>query len=660
MKTEEIQEKAINTYNKNLEFLKKNNIELFEKVKLFEEAISLNHLKPRYILEYKEECYFDVFDNQTQSWIYGTNSQEFSTSIVKDINKEAKKHSFKTFYEYRYDNEVVENAKRASILSQSVLSISPIVSYTQNNLDEKQEMKNIFKYFVFGIGLGLHIPKIHEKIKAKVYLLVEPSLELFRLSLFVTDYSQIDSAKVHFAVAMNENEFKDLVYVLSEQTFMFDYYIKFFMFSINCDSYINIIQNHLVSQSHLLYSFDRQLESLKRTYEYFYDNFSYIDISTKKEFLNKPVLVLAMGPSLQKSIEFVKKNKDKFIIIAIYATMPLLEEHGIKPDIITQFDQQEKVVLSTLEKVNDIEFFSNSLFLFASHINEKLMKSFPKENIYVYQALFEAKKEFGTITAPSIGEITYALSLLFGAKQIYLLGLDLALGDDGSSHSGEHDGAKAYEEVEEKSNQNFSFKKNIIKIKGNFREVVDTLPVFKSSIGQMNIFSRLHKRFGVEVYNLSDGAYFDSTITQKIEEIEESKLITFDKTKELNFIKNSFDECSIKGVSQKDEIFFKQKYLDAQTLLEILDSFNRRKYSKFLDYINGLFKLYEDLIYSDLQCKDLQEILSNFYRYTLPPIFYLANMKTLDNPKRHIKQSNKVLYMQTKKIFDEYFKIVGK
>ncbi len=660
MKIEEIQEKAINTYNKNLEFLKKNNIELFEKVKLFEEAISLNHLKPRYILEYKEECYFDVFDNQTQSWIYGTNSQEFSTSIVKDINKEAKKHSFKTFYEYRYDNEVVENAKRASILSQSVLSISPIVSYTQNNLDEKQEMKNIFKYFVFGIGLGLHIPKIHEKIKAKVYLLVEPSLELFRLSLFVTDYSQIDSAKVHFAVAMNENEFKDLVYVLSEQTFMFDYYIKFFMFSINCDSYINIIQNHLVSQSHLLYSFDRQLESLKRTYEYFYDNFSYIDISTKKEFLNKPVLVLAMGPSLQKSIEFVKKNKDKFIIIAIYATMPLLEEHGIKPDIITQFDQQEKVVLSTLEKVNDIEFFSNSLFLFASHINEKLMKSFPKENIYVYQALFEAKKEFGTITAPSIGEITYALSLLFGAKQIYLLGLDLALGDDGSSHSGEHDGAKAYEEVEEKSNQNFSFKKNIIKIKGNFREVVDTLPVFKSSIGQMNIFSRLHKRFGVEVYNLSDGAYFDSTITQKIEEIEESKLITFDKTKELNFIKNSFDECSIKGVSQKDEIFFKQKYLDAQTLLEILDSFNRRKYSKFLDYINGLFKLYEDLIYSDLQCKDLQEILSNFYRYTLPPIFYLANMKTLDNPKRHIKQSNKVLYMQTKKIFDEYFKIVGK
>lgn len=660
MSLEEIEKKAIATYNKNLEFIKKQNKELFENIKLFEEAVSNDLIKEQYSLEYKDS-YFDVFDHQNNSWVYNQDSNKYSSNIIDNVNFETFKNSFKTFYEVNYTDDVVENAKKASILSQTIFGIAPITNYVHKNLDKKQEMKDILKFFIFGVGLGIHIPKIHEKIKSKVYLIVEPSLELFRLSLFVTDYTLLKNTKLHFAVSMTEEKFRELVYILSEQTFVYDYYIKFFMFSNNCNMYIDIIQNSLVSQRHILYAYNRGLESLQRTYKYMYERFKFISLSedVKKDILKKPVIILAMGPSLQKDINFVKENQDKFIIVAIYATLPLLEENNIIPDIITQYDQQDSIVMSTLEKVKNKSFFDNTIFLFASHLDEKLMDSFPKENIFVYNGVYESRKDFLSLTAPSVGEISYALTLMLGAKDIYLLGLDMALGDDGESHSGDHEGARAFDDVEERSNENFNFRKNILKVKGNFREIVNTLPVFKSSINQMNTFSKNFKSIDVNVYNLSDGALFENIKPLTIGFINQESLVSFDKKSQLNLIKNCLDNIAISDIREEDILFNSEKYEDAIVLLRFLEEFHsQRKYSNVMEYKNAIFMLFEKVIYKDLKCKDLQEILLNFYKYTLPPIFHLYNMKKLDNPKKHIKQLNKVLYIQSKKIVDLYLDIL--
>lgn len=655
MSIEQIQNEAINTYNKNLEFLEKNNKKLFDQVKLFEEALSLNQIKERYILEYKEEGYFDVFDSIHNSWLYGVNSKDYSRDITKTITKEAQKNSFKTFYEFKFDDKVVENAKKASILSTAYITISPIVSYVQKNVDNKEEMKNIYKYFIFGIGLGIHIQEIHKKLKPKIYILTEPSLELFRLSLFVTNYSSLSSSKIHFAVGMNENQFRELVYILSQQTFLFDYYIKFFLFSKNCDIYINVIQNYLVSQSHIIYSFEREFQSLQRTYNRIRDGFKFLNISQIKEVLNKPTLILAMGPSLEKNIDFVKKNQKKFIILAIYATLPILEKNNIKPDIVVQYDQQKDIVLSTLEKVKSVDFFQDTIFLCASHIDVDLIKKLPENNIYFFQGIHEVQKGLGTITAPSVGEIAYAFSLIFGTKQVFLLGLDLALSEDRSTHSGDHAGAKAYDNIEERSNQNFSFKKNILKTKGNFRKEVETLAVFKSSIRQINTFTNQYKKDEIKVYNLSDGAYFNEIIPLQINSINKESLQSFNKELELKSIKNHLD--SLSSSEYKEDI---NKYIDSNNLLRIYENFDKKKYSSFMTFQNELFKLYEDLIYCEVSCDELQKVLTNYFKHILPPIFYFINLKNINNPKKHIKQLKKSLSIQTKKIFEEYINLVNK
>ncbi len=43
-------------------------------------------------------------------------------------------------------------------------------------------------------------------------------------------------------------------------------------------------------------------------------------------------------------------------------------------------------------------FFNSSLFIFSSHVHNNLIKSFKKDNIFIFQALFTAKKDYSTLS----------------------------------------------------------------------------------------------------------------------------------------------------------------------------------------------------------------------------------------------------------------------
>lgn len=656
-----IESDAVNKYNKNLQFLKINHNKLYKKLELFDIAIQSGLKEENLVLEYKEDAFFDIFDKVNNSWMYEKNSIKYSEKRVEEVNFSSKINCFKTFYEYKYSEDIIEKSKSASILLSREIGNAPILGYV-NNLKKENDLKIIYKFFVFGVGLGIHLPLLEDKLKAKNLVVIEPSLELFRLSLFVTDYQSLSKiTTLNLFIGLNEPEFLSELYPLLENNFIFDQYIKFFMFSGNCDFYVNILQNYLVSRSHLLFSYERELMSLKRTYEYLYEEYNFIDISKqyKNDFFLKPVLLLAAGPSLQKNIEFVKNNQDKYIIVAIYATLPLLEKNKIVPDIITQYDEQEEVVLATAKKLKDLEFFSDSIFLFSSHVHKEVINLFPKRKIFIYQAFHEAKSNYGTLTSPTIGEITYALTLIFNSKKIYLLGLDLALTDDKKTHIDTHDGANAYKNIEESSNEKFSYKKNIIKIKGNLKKEVLSLPVFKSSIVLINLFTQKYKNEKIEVYNLSDGAYFENIIALKIDELNIGSFELLNKCEIRMKLKESFLEISSSSLREEDINYLLKKEESLDYFLKELEFFHiARKFSSIDSFQKEFIVFWNKVFSSNILTKDLESILLNYYKHSLPAIFYLINLKKLNNPKKHIKYLNKNLYRQVRKIVDEYLNIL--
>ncbi|XPV52514.1 MAG: 6-hydroxymethylpterin diphosphokinase MptE-like protein [Halarcobacter ebronensis] len=117
-----------------------------------------------------------------------------------------------------------------------------------------------------------------------------------------------------------------------------------------------------------MYSYERELKSIVRTYNYSQKHFNFMDIHKNQKldiFRKNKVLILAAGPSVKKNLDFIKENKDKFIIVAVYNIIPLLTDNDIIPDIITQYDEDSKdKILNSLNRVKDITLLDNSLFFF--------------------------------------------------------------------------------------------------------------------------------------------------------------------------------------------------------------------------------------------------------------------------------------------------------
>ena len=225
----DIGEKVISTYNKNMEYLKLNQKDLFDKLKLFEAGIEHGVIKEKYSLEYKDNKYFDVYDNDEESYLYNEDSENYSKKIVKKIDFKSKENSFRIFYDLGYDEDVANLSKNASIISHVAIGNAPITQYVNDNLPDEEILSKIYFYIVFGLGLGLHLNTIHEKVKSKLYFIIEPSLELFRLSLFTTDYESLSKKTLLvFSVSDTIDVFKNKLSNIFYITHLYNNYIKFF------------------------------------------------------------------------------------------------------------------------------------------------------------------------------------------------------------------------------------------------------------------------------------------------------------------------------------------------------------------------------------------------------------------------------------------------
>lgn len=221
-----------------------------------------------------------------------------------------------------------------------------------------------------------------------------------------------------------------------------------------------------------------------------------------------------------------------------------------------------------------------------------------------------AKKSFGYLTSPSIGEITYALIQILGAKNISLLGLDMSLDPEtGKSHHSEYDFDISKNINEDSKLESFEIRRNKIIVKGNFVEKVETLSVYKASIEHINIFTERYKKYSeTKIFNLSNGAYFDDTIPLKTEDIDTSILLDLDKKILKKELSNCFNEISSSKFTKEDLAYNEEKLKDANRLKERLDSFYiGKKYPNANSFREVLHQIQEELLNSSYLCKDLQK-----------------------------------------------------
>jgi len=658
-----LEELASFTFRKNLEYFEKEQKKIYEKLAAFDAAVEGGHFQNRYDLVINDG-YYDVLELSSANYLYGSSSSEYAKKAAKSIDLHKEDNIFECFKKIDIKKEHLDKYAEIDVQKNNLSALAPVLDYI-NTYKKNDDLEKIQKFIFFGVGLGTHILSIDEKINASVYLIVEDDLELFRLSLFTAPYYKLAlTSTLVFSVFDSKQEFSSPASVFLDTFFEYNHYIKYFPMLSHSEDKLKEFHLKIASLSHNLFYYNSILEQYLRPISYLQDGYNFLNLLKNylnEELTNKPVLVLAPGPSLSKNINWLKENKNKFITVSFSATLSTLEKEGISPDIVTHLDGLEESLIH-FEKLSSLDFLKDTSFILSARTQKEIINMLPKNNIFFYENGTSYKPSFGNLSAPCVGTTSYLLLLAFGVKEMYLLGLDLALDSKtGSTHA---DGHEYQEDLDlDKTNvdeNTLVFRNSVLKVSGNFQDTVYTTPNFLLSITSINSTSTGFKKSNQNVYNLNDGAAFDNTIALKTDFIDVTKMQNIDKEilkKELH--KKFKDNSSNKAT--KDELKAINKRFDNALMVKNIileqDNFSFLIYEEYLDSLQNLI---QKLISKNSESgHDLALIYQEYFRLVSTFIFDFFNSKNLEDKYKHANEINHLLCTQLLRIVDSYIQDKG-
>ncbi len=638
-------------FHENIAYFQVEHPKLFSKLVALESAIEQGHYQERYELVYENDG-FDVLEKSSGNFLYDKKSISHAKLASKSVDYSLDDNLFQGFHKQNITDEELKKYNEYKPFEHHMSGFAAIMHTVEEDV---KTLKTLYKYIFFGSGLGLHISSIDEKINAKVYLIIEDDLELFRLSLFCTNYKDLAShATLVFSVFEDNEAFYNSVKLFLDTEYYYNHYIKYFHILSHANEKIKQFQIAISSQSHLLFFYNTLLRQYLKPLEYLFEEYKFLHKSLRfdtKEFDVKPFLLVAAGPSLEKNMDWLKENHTNFTLVALSATLSILENEGIAPDIVTHLDAFDTAKIH-FTKLKSLEFIKDAILIYSSRIPRDVVTMFEKKQLFFLESGTHYKEDSLKPSAPCVGSLTYQLLLRLKAKSIYLLGLDLAIDSQtGKTHSGLHEYAQTLEVKDDSDASIISFKESLFHVEGNFRKSVLTTPNFKISIDAINNATKLLKDEAQKVYNLNDGAKFVDSIPMKADNIKINQTSVDIK----NHLFKLCSENSSVGLSNVELNALRDKLQHAKLMQITLLKYKELKKSKLTKSLEDLKELSATLCTSeDMQKYELSRVLDTYLKYILSYVFDYFNHETPEKNMEAFEKLDLLLTSHLLKIVDIY------
>ena len=644
-------QQALQTFEKNIAYFQNKQTKVFSKLSAFDTALNNSYYTPKYEITIENEMYYDVVELSTDTKLYNADSFEYAKQVSQSINFEKEENVYKTF-------------KKHPLNIPETKDISPILSFIQTKLPGLQKFKKIEKFILFGIGLGTHFQTIHTKLQASTYFIVEDDIELFRLSLFVTPYYKIaKEAELFFSIFEDTKEFKSSAQKFLNFHFYQNQYIKFFEMLQNDGVKVKEFHIQVVSQSQNLFFYNTILSQYIEPLQLVNENYNFLNLLAKYKdspLHSNPVLLLAAGPSLQKNIDLIKINQEKFFIVALSSVLNILQNNNIVPDIVTHMDGFETST-QHFRKLHSLEFLKNTLFFFSARSPRYILELFDKKQIFLYENGTNYKSSMGNLSAACVGSTSYLLLLALGVKELYLIGLDLALDQkSGMTHSEAHEYVQKLDLESDNNSDTVAFKKEVVQTLGNFTKSVYTTVEFQLSIDSINAASIGFKKENQKVYNLNDGAKFINTEPLRPAEFKKTVFKEIEKTTLKKRLFGAITEEASQGFDTQEKALLKFKKEHITQLLLLIKTQESEEFTSSSNFFNSLVMLFEQTSQNtDKNIYDISLILQEFFKYIYGFIYDFLNTQEIQEIQ-YISQINKLLSEALTNILTKYLKNLQK
>jgi hypothetical protein len=665
---QDLQNALVTQYFSNLEFFKEHDLELYNKLNTLSMIIDEGIFKENFVLEFiKETGDFDILNLVTNSYTYGRNAKLINENFLNNCDF-SKKSIFSNLVNNLYlprDRDIEISNSKFDILDHIIHdNMSQYASVLGHCYLENKVYKEIDKFFFLGNLLGTHLKSFQEKMGFKCCFIYEPNLEIFRLSLFVTDYRSLNNkSQFIFSVMDEENVFVEKLNQFFRGKFIYsNYNIKYYKM-INVD---DGIFHKILSELYL--SNDSSYDYTKLLFDTFYCVSKHINkykiLTSKNKSANfsltndKPTLLIGAGPSLTKNMKWLKENQDKFILVAIGATYKKLFDNGITPDIVTTVDPKYHILDTTHFNKKDVILLKDTIVLASINTPTKILDRFNQEKLFLYEVVDNFKNNSNAYNGISIGEITLSLLLDMNVKDIYLLGTDLAFDEKtGLSHfEGYVNKREDFESEKSKINEVLetgnSSREEFIEVKGNTKDKVVTNRIFALSINQYVRIIHLYKKASQNVYNLCEnGAYIEGTILKNVADIDGSSNID-----NKNFLFENIKNISEFGLLKVELTELEIKINNLKFIKKVLnEQFSKQKNSTNIDKFNDKFLIVLNIMIKKND-KFFLSIISNYFNFVMPYINYSLNDNNMEikEIENKLVQIETIFIRQVENIIDVY------
>lgn len=662
----QLQNALTTTFLANLVFLSEYDKDLYHRVDELSRMIENGTYEEKYHLEFiMEDGDFDIYDVVNEKYLYNRKPKKKNEELIKKIDFDLKqsifelqpyftiKDKYKVDYEKRFELEKLSDLNHLTLMDSQ--EYTEITKEYLEKIDQKR-FKKINKFIFLGTLLGRHIPKIAEKIDASSYLVLERNLEIFRLSLFTVDYTILGKKGAIFSimddVLIEERKVYDFLNIYRTD----NYLLKLSTTNININRYIDTILNMLSTMHPTAYDYNRRVYiHTNRTTKRVQDKYKFLDFSKIKKsnhFKEISILYIAAGPSLDENIDWIKQNQDKFFIVCIGRALKKLIDNNIKVHIVVTVDEQEFLAKTQFDDVT-IKKMSKDTILFASSLtNTNVLDKFDKKNIFLFEVFYPFFQGNISYSGFSVGEITLDILLKFNPKDIFIIGLDLAVNQKtGETHASEDRTRTRKINLDAKQDRSeFGIRSSLVKVKGNFKKEVYTTPIFYGSIKMVEDKLRV-KNNSTKVYNLSEnGAKFEGTISKRIDKINFSKhkKIFLSMNNNNFFSLNSLDALND---SSKDTIKNEIEYIESN-LKDTLNNIIEKENILYEEFLKELEKLFSELNKNNLL--NLSQIINLYCEIYIPYLSYYFNDKKIKAERNKVKKIKDIFIKHVKNISEDY------
>jgi Uncharacterized protein conserved in bacteria len=407
---------------------------------------------------------------------------------------------------------------------------------------EEHVQESIPLAFMFGVGLGYQIGYLYERCQVANLFIFEPDEDLFFASLFAFDWAPLldylheNNMGIHFFVGGHEQDIVEQVQgvLLQRSPFIA---ISSFGFQHYDSNVLRNMKEKIESELHSMGMgfgfFDDALFALSHSVDNIHAQVPFFSkgVNLPVAWESVPVFIIANGPSLDESIDYLKENKERALLVACGTAISALHKAGVKPDIYVAVERLD-VVATSLNSLNDKEYLQDIILIGSDVLHPQLRELFAKriyafkDNEAMYALLsthFTNIKEYKSFSLinPLVGNFGVSAMLHIGFKNLYFFGLDNGF------KSAEHHHSKFsfYYNSANLGKGNIALADESLCFNGNFGGVFKSNWLFHESVKMIEKVIALFP--DAQCHNCSDGVAIDGVPALLREQV---KLADMDKT----------------------------------------------------------------------------------------------------------------------------------